>query len=436
MRVLITNSLVLAAISLAPSASAAPYTTTATSSIDAYESYPNSTALAQESGPSSAPSTLCPYRRSFNLSRPTSPTDVRRDEIIHVQSLYDGSPFGNVFGPVANLFGTIGMNAISESIPLTEDQKTVLEQLHDALKDAAGSVLVHIPAGHPVSPLSSRSLEDRQIQNPLATLGSLPVLPGNTLAPLSDLLATVGIGKSPTTPLTDLQKEVIAKLQAAISNVVGDVTASVPKLAILPLGHQARSVEERSLGNIITAIDRVPFLSSALSPILSVINSIGVTDGTPLDDFQKQALSELHAAVSVVVEDIKAHASTVHIEHTREEHEHWDHHDHDPHRDDHRSHDEHKDRGKPWDEHKESGKSWDEHKDDTRPRDAHKDLDEPHDTHKDDQKLHGAHKDGHSDRCQEPRDGQSDDCKHHKDGKDRDEDSSLLKISLGHQHHP
>ncbi|KAF9651406.1 hypothetical protein BDM02DRAFT_3110857 [Thelephora ganbajun] len=72
MRVLITNSLVLAAISLAPSASAAPYTTT-TSSVESYESYPNSTAIAQDSGPSSVPSMFCPYGRTIHLSRPTSP---------------------------------------------------------------------------------------------------------------------------------------------------------------------------------------------------------------------------------------------------------------------------------------------------------------------------------------------------------------------------
>ena len=61
MRVLITNSLVLAAISLAPSVSAAPYTTT--SSVDSYDSDPNLTMLVQDSGPSSVPSTLYPYGR-------------------------------------------------------------------------------------------------------------------------------------------------------------------------------------------------------------------------------------------------------------------------------------------------------------------------------------------------------------------------------------
>ena len=65
MRVLITNSLVLAAISLAPAVAAAPY---AGSSVDSYESYPNSTALAQGSDPSSVPSMLFPYRRAIRLS--------------------------------------------------------------------------------------------------------------------------------------------------------------------------------------------------------------------------------------------------------------------------------------------------------------------------------------------------------------------------------
>ena len=448
MRVLITNSLVLAAISLAPSASAAPYTT---SSVEAYESYPNSTALAQESGPSSVPSMLHPYGRTLNLSHLTSPLDVRRDEVIHVQSLYDGSPFGDVFGPVAHFFDTIGMNTISNTIPLTDAQQAVLDQLHNALNGAADSVIARLPANHPLSPLSSRSLEDRQIPNPFSTLGSLPGLGNSPIPGLSNLLSSIGIGVNPTAaPLTDLQKQVVAKLQTAISNAVEDVAANVPRFSVLPLSHQARSVEERSLGAIVSTISQVPALSSALWPVTDLIGSLGILDGTPLDDVQKEALSKLQAAIAEAVKNIQTRAQTVHIEHTRGEHGHWDHHDHqnDPHRDDHRSHDnhrdphsddhhshdEHKDRDKSWDEHKESGKSWDEHKDQNRPRDAHK----PHDVHRDDHRPHHVHKDDHDvqnahregDRCRGPRDGQWDDCKHHKDGKERDEDPSLLKISL------
>jgi len=454
MRVLITNSLVLAAISLAPSASAAPYST---SSVDAYESYPNSTMPAQEAGPSSVPSMLYPYGRTLNFSRFTSPLDARRDEVIHVQSLYDGSPFGDVFGPVAHFFDTVGMNTISDNIP--DAQKVILDQLHNALNDAAESVITHLPANHPLSPLSSRSLEDRQVPNPFSTLGSLPGL-GN-ITPLSDLLSHIGIGPNPTTPLTDLQKQVIAKLETAISNAVGNVAAdvpSVPRLGVLPFSHQARSVEERSLGDIFSMIGQVPALDSALRPATNLIASLGILDGTPLDDVQKEALSRLQAAIAVAVQDIETHAHTVHIEHTRRDHGHWDHHDHhhDSHSDDHHSHDEHKDRDKSWDDHKEPGKSWDEHKDENRARDAHKPHDvhrddhgphhvhkDDHDVHWDDHKPHHVHKDGQDvqnahregDRCREPRDGQWDDCKHHEDGKDKDDDPSLLKISLGHSHH-
>ena len=455
MRVLITNSLVLAAITLVPSASAAPYTT---SSVDAYESYSNSTVPAQESGPSSVPSMLYPYGRTLNLSRLASPLGVRRDEIIHVQSLYDGSPFGDVFGPVAHFFDTIGMNTISDNMPLTEAQKADLDQLHDALNDAAGSVIAHLPANHPLLPLSSRSLEDRQIPNPLATLGSLSNL-GNSLSPVSDFLSSVGIEANPTTPLTDFQKQVIAKVLAAINTAVENVAVNDPRLSVLPFSHQARSVEERSLENILSTVGGDSLLSSLLQPVTDLISSLGVLGGTPLDGVQTEALSRLQVAIAEAVQNIEPRAHTVHIEHTRGEHERWDHHDNhqDPHRGDHHSQDEHKDRNKSWDEHKESGKSsdkpkesgkpldkpkesgkpLDEHKDENKPRDTPK----PHDVHKDDHKPHDVHKEDHDahrggDRCRESRDGQRDDCKYRKDGKDKDEDSSLRKISLGHSHHP
>jgi hypothetical protein len=420
MRVLITNSLVLAAISLAPVASAAPYTTA--SSVDSYDSYPNSTTLAQDSGPSAVPSMLYPYGRTINLSRPTSPLDARRDEIIHVQSLYDGSPFGSVFGPIAGLFGTIGMNTISDNVPLTEVQKTVLDKLHDALNDAAGSVIANLPANHPLSPLSSRSLEDREVVNPLEILGSLPIL-GSSLAPVRDLLLGVGIGPNSAGPLTDLQKQVIARLQTAIGNAVGDVTAHVPvKLDILPFGHQSRSIEERSLEDILSLVNHVPFLSSLLSPVTGLISSLGVPNGAPLNDAQKQLLSQLQAAIAAAAQNVESHIPSIHIEHAREEHEHWAHDNHhDPHMDGH-----------------------DAHKDDRKPQDVHKDDHQPQDVHEDDHKSPNAHEgdrevqsvDREGDRGREPRDGQRDerhrwDDWKHRDGKGRDGKSSLLGINLG-----
>ncbi|KAF9651405.1 hypothetical protein BDM02DRAFT_3110856 [Thelephora ganbajun] len=321
------------------------------------------------------------------------------------------------------------MNTISDSIPLTEAQKTVLDQLHNALNDAAGNVIAHFPASHPLSPLSSRSLEDRQLVNPLATLNGFPPL-ANSLDRASDLLSAFGIGANPAVPLTDFQKQVVAKLTAAFNNAVGDVTADFPKSGVLPLNH-ARSVERRSLEDIISLINHVAPLSSALSPVISLLSSLGVTNGTPLDNVQKQALSRLEAVIAEVVQNLEAHGPTVHIEHTREEHEHWGHHE--LHRDGHHSHDEHKhkDDHKPHDAHKD--------KDNNESRDAHQDGHRPQDAHKDDYKSPHVHEDHYvqgGDRESHHREGPRDECRHHKDGKDRNEDPSLLKISLGHSHHP
>jgi len=427
MRVLITNSLVLAAISLAPSASAAPYT--ATSSVDSYGSYSNSTALAQGPGPSSVPSTLYPCGCTLGLSRPVSPLDVQNGEVVHLQSMYGDDAFGNTFGRVADLFRTIGMNTISEGIPITEVQK-VLDQLRDELDDAADRV---VPADRPTSPLPSRSLEDRQSVNPLATLHNLPGL-GAALDTVLNLL------KNPTTPLTDLQKQVIAEFQSTI-----DVAANVPvKPEVLPLGHQSRSVEESSQENTLSSFEGVSDLDSDLSSVTRLIDSLGVTNGNPLDDFQKQKLSELQAAIAKVTQNVKARVPPVHTEHAREDHEDWDHHDHDPHRDAHRPHDQHKDDDKPWEAHKDDNRSRDVHEDDNKPHDAHKDDQQPHDVHKGGRKSPDVHKEDHSVhsanregyRCREPREGQRnerhkwDDCTHRKNGQDRDGDSSLLKINL------
>jgi hypothetical protein len=455
MRVLITNSLVLAAISLAPAASAAPYTTT-TSGVDTLEAHPNSTVFAQNSGPSSIPSMLYPYGRILNLSRPTSPLDARRDEIIRVQSLYDhSSPFGDVFGPVAKLFGNIGMNTISDEMPLSDAQKVVLDKLHDALNDAAGGVMAQFPASRPLSSLSSRSLEDHQLPNPLSTVGSLSLL-SDSLSRVSDFLSSVGIPSNPATPMDDRQKQIVANIQNAIIDAVGNAVAGAPRPGVSPFSHKDRSIEERSLDSIASLIDQST-VGPVLKPITSIIASLGISDGRPLNDAKMQAMSQLQAAVAKAVEDIETNTATVHIQHTREDQDHRDHHDEHraPHKDDHNPHDqdgdrrkphgEHKDHDKSWDEHQEPGKPWEERKDAKWFRDADKDDHRLHDVRKDDYKPHGAHEDGHKspddhddhgphqegDHCREH--GQWHDCKHHKDG---DEDSSLIKINLGHSHHP
>ena len=390
MRVLITNSLVLAAISLAPAASAAPYTMA--SSVDSYDSYPNSTVLAQDSGPSSIPSMLYPYGRTITLSHPTSPLDVRRDDIIQVESLYDASPFGSVFGPVAALFNTMQMNAISDSIPPTETQKDVLDELRKRLQGVADNILGQLRSNLPPSPLSPRSLEDPQMVNPPAALGSLP------LENVLDLLSRFGIKPDPASPLNTL-----------------------------PFSHQSRSVEKRPLGEVVSAIEGNSIMATTLSPVLHLITSTGVLDGTSPNDVRELVLSLLPKEIAAVVREIES--QTVHIEHTREEHEDWAHHDHhDPHTDDYKSHDHHN---------KDDHKSQDEHE----PQDVHKSQDvhkEGHrspDVRKEDHDVHGANRGG--DRCREQRDGQRDgrngrdDWKHHKDGKDKSKQSSLLNIDLG-----
>ena len=427
MRVLITNSLVLAAISLAPSASAAPYS--AISSVDSYDSYPNSTAVAQDPGSSSVPSMLYPYGRTITISRPTSPLDVRRGEVIHIESLYDGSPFGNVFGPVADLFNSMGMTTISDSTPLTDAQKLVLGQLENALNGAAGSVIAHLPANLPL-PVSPRSLEDRQIPDPLAVLSGLPFV-GGILAPISDLLSSAGLGSNSATSLTDTQKQVVDKLQTAILNAVGTVAANIP---VLPLSHQSRSVEERSLEDIISFAGNAPILGRILAPAIALMKSTGVTNGTPLNDAQKLVLSRLQDAIAGAAKNIQY---TVHTEHARGEPEHWtqDHHN-DPHP---HSHDDRKDDHGSQDDRKNDHGSQDTREDDHGSQDVREDGRGSPEARKEDRDAQRADRGGN--RCREPRDGQRDemdrwdDWRHRGDGRDRDEES-LLKINLGHSCRP
>ena len=522
MRVLITNSLVLAAISLAPSVSAAPYTPT--SAVGFHEHFPNSTVFNQVPGTSPVPSTLHRNGRTIELSHPR--LDFRRDEVIHVESLYDSTTSGNFFKPVADLFKNIGMNVMSDNPPPTE--KALLTKLHDELDNFVTELSPPVP----------RSLEGIQTVDLPAPLNSLSVL-GAPLFRIVDLLTPPGIEGDPTASLTDRQKQLAEKLRTVLGTVLEDVGTGIPSPGALPLNNP-RSFEERSLESIVSDITRVSFLDWALAPVTGFMSTHGLTDGNPLDDAKKALLSKVQAGVVKVVQKIQDGSNTVRIQHNREEHEHLDHDDqhHDPHRDDHHSHDEHKydgesgednDKprqrqkgdGKPHDAHKDGrehpairaqqpeshsdgrhshgehehdGKhsedsNWSRHgqKDDGEPHDAHKDSRESpairahqpeshnddhhsHDEHKhdgkhsedsnrsrhgqeDDGEPHDSHKDGHESpavrtedrhthgpnreggRCQQPRDGQWDDCRHHHDGKDRNEGSSLLKLSLGGSHH-
>jgi len=430
MRVLITNSLVLAAISLAPSASAAPYS--ATSSVDSYDSYPNSTTVAQDPGSSSVPSMLYPYGRTITLSRPTSPLDVRRGEVIHIESLYDGSPFGNIFGPVADLFNSMGMPTISESTPLTEAQKLVLGQLGNALNGAAGSVIAHLPPNLPL-PISPRSLEDREIPDPLAVISGIP-LAGGILAPILDLLSSAGLGSNSATSLTDNQKQLVDMLQTAISNAVGTVAANIPVAPnVLPLSHQSRSIEERSLEDIISLVRNAPVIGRPLAPVIDLINSIGILNGVPLSDAQKLVLSTLQQTIAEAAKNVQSSVPSVHTEHAREEPEPWTRdHRNDPHMDDHHSHDDRKDDHWSQDAREDGHRSPDVHEDGHKSPDVREDGHRSSDVRKEDHDAQRTDRGGN--RCREPRDGQRDewdDWRHRGDGKDRDEES-LLKISLGH----
>ena len=414
MRVLITNSLLLAAISLVPSASAAPQLTA--SSVDPFEAHIVPTALAQDPGAPSVPSMLYPYGRTIHLSHRTLPLDVRRDEVIHVESLYDESPFGNIFGPLARAFDIMGMNAFSENMPLTEAQKTFLDTLRDNLGVATDNVVARLPAKLPLSPLPSRSLEDHQFGNPLTCASSLSVL-GDPFARLSQFVSSV-VGANPPDTLTDAKKQAIAKIQAAIDNGILDASDVLKLTAGLPLNH-ARSVEQGSLENLFAKLRGVPLLGTTLQPVTDFVEELGVlgaADGSHLSDIQKQGISEIQAAVAKVAQMMEDRVPDVHIQHTREEHQRWDHNDHQPHH-----------------EHNPGDHSRDAHKDDQNPRDQSKDRHMSPDTRTEDRSAHGHGREG--DHCWEPRDGQwrkSDNCGHHNDGKDWRGDSSLLNINLGH----
>ena len=358
-----------------------------------------------------------PRGRTITLS-PTLSLDVRRDDIIHVESLYDASPFGDTFGPVARLFDTFGMNTVSDNIPRTETQEEVLRLLHEALSKAADGVTKNLPTNPLLPSLPLRSLDDREMVNPLVTLGSL--IPVTSSDPLSKLLSDVGIGPNPTS-MTESQKQIVAGLQTVIDNAVEGFAAKVPaKLGALPFGHQSRSVEERSLDGILSLINQVPVLSSVLSPVTSLLNSLRVTNGAPLNGAQEQALSKIQSVIAEAAKSIESHLSSVHIEHSREEHEDWAHHHHDPESDDHHSHD--------------------DHKDDHKSQDVHADGHRSPDMRKENHSVQNAGQE--DDHCREPRDGHRDerhgwdDWKHHEDGKDKHGDSSLLNIDLGHSCRP
>ena len=382
------------------------------------------------------------------------PLDVHRDEVIRVESLYDSSSFGDFFGPVAHLFGAMGIDTFSDSTTPTEAQKEVLYELRDRLKDVAS----HASQISTNAPLP-RSFEDVRLVDPPALLSGLSVLDG-PISQLLQLLSSVGIGADAAAPPTDLalSKPVIEKLRT-LRTALEDVAANAPKPGALPINH-VRSVEERSLQSIVTDIERDSLLSSVLGSLTGLLHSLDIpdiTEGVPLSDAKKQMISELQGEVAEAVREVEEKTGIVHIAHSREEHEPWHHqnHHHEPQNDDHRPHNEHKHDGEPWEG---DNKSRDAQKDDKKPHEAQKDGNWPHDGHKDGSKPHDSHKDGRKspethaeDRhahnpgregghCQEPRDGQwddghnGDDCRHHRDGKDGNEDSSLLKIDLGLPH--
>ncbi|KAF9778145.1 hypothetical protein BJ322DRAFT_1093273 [Thelephora terrestris] len=461
MRVSITNALVLTAIYLVSFVSGAPH---AGSSVDSNESYPNSTTVAQGSGTSSSP-------------------NAPRDEAFSVESFYDNGASKHFFEPLADFFKNIGVNTMSDhmppteeqNIPLSQEQKADIGQLHQVLSGVVKDVTSDLRSNIPVSPPVSRSLGDAQLVNLPASCDIPPVL-GETVVHLSQTLMAMGIGKDPTTPLTDVQKQMVAKIKVAIGDIVKGVAANAPEHGALPLPfNHARSVPELPQGiNALT--DPVKFLDTLLDPLRNLVD--GATQGKLPVEKAQEMLSRFDTAITEANRKVmdRDSASTVHIQNTREEHERWDHHHdqhrdghhdqhmddhhdkhmdehhdqrmvdhhvhhelhrdehhhdhHEPHRDHHQSHDNQEHDNKSWEAHKGDDKSGGAQQDDGNTHNAREDGRKSPDAHSKDRHAHSPGRDG--DHCR----GSRDECKHHHDdGKDRKEDPALLKISLGNSHH-
>lgn len=172
---------------------------------------------------------------------------------------------GSVLSPVASLLDSIGLSdpsKLAANTPLTKDQQDVLKQLQSALMGAVGGVEASLPKGIPVTlPVAlpiKRQFGDqgsgwgalfdeesgtldpedglsgylkREIMEARgldSVLGGLPIV-GSVLSPVTSILDSAGLGDiTSKLPLTNDQKDLIAKLKAAISTVTSKVKDTLP----------------------------------------------------------------------------------------------------------------------------------------------------------------------------------------------------------------
>jgi hypothetical protein len=156
-----------------------------------------------------------------------------------------------VIAPIISVLDAIGLNdptKIASKAPLTAMQKDILAKLQVEISNAAGKVAANLPVKPPVSPPVKRqdiasefgNLFDEESGSlepeGFSKRGGAPLDLGSVieplLAPVMPILNLIGLN-DPTSipnkaPLTDAQKDVIAKLQAVISSAADKVTANLP----------------------------------------------------------------------------------------------------------------------------------------------------------------------------------------------------------------
>lgn len=170
----------------------------------------------------------------------------------------------SLFGPIASLLNTIGLGDITtvdSKVPLTDLQRVALQQLKVELLGAVEGVEAGLP---PPSVLSLKrgytrrqfgdegsgwgalfddesgtldpedglmgylKRETSQTRGLDSVINGLPVV-GPVLAPVTSLLDSLGLGDiTSKMPLSSEQKDVIAKLEAAISTVADKVKSTIP----------------------------------------------------------------------------------------------------------------------------------------------------------------------------------------------------------------
>lgn len=202
-----------------------------------------------------------------------------------LDSILTGLPVvGSVLTPIASLFDSIGLSdpsKLTAKTPLTAEQQSTLNKLQAALESATATVKATLP--HPDVPEPLQAIADplhlgvnarRQFseegsgwgalfdeesgtldpedglsgylkRSPLEIRGlgdlvsGLPILGpilGPVLQPVTSLLDSLGLGDvTNKLPLSTDQLDAVAKLQAAIATVTGNVKSTLPVSLPLPL---------------------------------------------------------------------------------------------------------------------------------------------------------------------------------------------------------